>query len=130
MEEFRNENNAEPKISDICNHFNIEEGDALLALESNKSPLSIFERNDEQNSKSVSLAEKLTDGKTETDLVDKLMLKDIIAELPQREQKIILLRYFRDKTQSEIAAELGISQVQISRIEMKILEKLKERMLK
>ena len=54
------------------------------------------------------------------------MLRDCIQNLPEREKKIIILRYFRDKTQSEVAKELGVSQVQVSRIESKILKQFKE----
>ena len=50
------------------------------------------------------------------------------AELPERERKIIFLRYYRDKTQSEVAGELGVSQVQVSRLENKILCKIREKM--
>ena len=57
-----------------------------------------------------------------------MLLKDLIEDLPQREKKVIVLRYFRDKTQSEIAKELGVSQVQVSRIENKVLQKLKDGM--
>ena len=56
------------------------------------------------------------------------MLRDSIKNLPEREKKIIILRYFRDKTQSEVAAELGVSQVQVSRLESKILRKIREKM--
>ena len=55
-------------------------------------------------------------------------MKDGIASLTPREKKIILLRYFRDKTQSEIARELGVSQVQVSRLESKILAKLRDKL--
>ena len=55
------------------------------------------------------------------------MLRDSITNLPDREKKIIILRYFRDKTQSEVAAELGVSQVQVSRLENKILAKIREK---
>ena len=56
------------------------------------------------------------------------MLRDNIRALPERERKLIILRYFRDKTQSEVAAELGVSQVQVSRLESKILAKMREKM--
>ena len=58
----------------------------------------------------------------------KIMLKEALKTLPERERKIVLLRYFRDKTQSEIAKELQISQVQVSRLENKVLETLKEKL--
>ena len=55
-----------------------------------------------------------------------IMLKKVINELPEREKKVLLMRYFRGKTQTEIALNLGISQVQVSRIESKTLELLKK----
>ena len=64
----------------------------------------------------------------EDENIDKMLLKDLIEDLPEREKKVIFLRYFRDKTQSEIAQELGVSQVQVSRIENKVLQKLKDGM--
>ncbi|MBR2398133.1 MAG: sigma-70 family RNA polymerase sigma factor, partial [Clostridia bacterium] len=56
---------------------------------------------------------------------DKIILKNALKSLDERERKILILRYFRDKTQSEIAKYFGLSQVQISRIESKIIKKLK-----
>ena len=59
-------------------------------------------------------------------MVDKILLKSMIEKLPPREKKIIIMRYYRDNTQSEIAKELGVSQVQVSRIENKIIKLFKE----
>ena len=56
------------------------------------------------------------------DIVESLQLKTAIEGLPEREKKVIMLRYFRDMTQSEVASMLGVSQVQVSRIENKIIE--------
>ena len=60
--------------------------------------------------------------------VDKFALNDIINKLEERDKKIILMRYFYDKTQSEIAKRLGVSQVQVSRLENKILENIKKKL--
>ena len=62
------------------------------------------------------------------DFVDNLALKEVIEKLEDRDKKIILLRYFQDKTQSEIAKILGVSQVQVSRLENKILDTLKKKL--
>jgi len=62
------------------------------------------------------------------DFVDKFALKDLIENLEERDKKIILMRYFYDKTQSEIAERLGVSQVQVSRLENKILENLRKKL--
>ena len=61
-------------------------------------------------------------------MIDKFILKDAILSLPEKEKKIILLRYFRGKTQGEVAEILGISQVQVSRMETKIIALLKKKM--
>ena len=57
---------------------------------------------------------------------DKLALTEAIQSLSERERLIVILRYFRDQTQSEVASRLGISQVQVSRLEKKILQSIKE----
>ena len=63
------------------------------------------------------------------DITNNILLKDALRELESRDKKIILMRFFRDKTQSEIAKELGVSQVQVSRLENKILEKLRSKII-
>ena len=66
---------------------------------------------------------------TNNQLIDSIALKDLIKGLSGRERKIILLRYYFDKTQSEIAKELDISQVQVSRLENKILEGFRHKLI-
>jgi len=100
------------------------EEDVVFALDSSKFPLSLYERIDEETGQC--LIDKLACDDNQEDAIDKMMLKDIIGRLPEREKKIILFRYFRDKTQSEVARLLGVSQVQISRLESKIIEKIKQ----
>ena len=72
----------------------------------------------------VSLGDKIADPGDFDDVLDKIILKDAIMKLKDRDRKIIILRYFRDRTQSEVAEELGVSQVQISRLENKILKEI------
>jgi RNA polymerase sporulation-specific sigma factor len=64
---------------------------------------------------------------TESELIDKITLMQILDTLEPREKQIIVLRYFNEKTQTQIAKMLGISQVQVSRLEKKILKELKEK---
>ena len=72
---------------------------------------------------------KLAEAKDESeDTIDKLALNEIIASLNEREQQIIKLRYFNDRTQTDIAKELGISQVQVSRMEKRILKILRDKL--
>jgi RNA polymerase sporulation-specific sigma factor len=77
----------------------------------------------------IYLIDKLTESKDESEnLVDKLALKEIIESLNEKEQELIRLRYFKDRTQTDIAKELGISQVQVSRLEKRILKIMREKL--
>ena len=59
---------------------------------------------------------------------DRLILKNAIDELAERDRKVIVLRYFRDMTQSEVADKIGVSQVQVSRIENRIIKEFREKL--
>lgn len=124
VEEYQQKNVKEPEISKIAEHFNIDEQEVVYILDSSKMPVSIYEKSDEENGKS--LIDKLSDSSNEEEMLNKLTLKDCIKKLPQRERMLIILRYYKDKTQSEIAKILGVSQVQVSRLESKIINKLKK----
>ena len=126
MEEFRNEKGREPTVSEIAEHFKTDEFEVVYTLDSTKMPLSLYEKYDDDSSSYLIDNIKTVDG-TE-DMIDKIMIKDLIASLDERDKKIILLRYYRDKTQSEVAKILGVSQVQVSRLESKILLYLKEKL--
>ena len=65
----------------------------------------------------------------EQTVVNKIAIKDALSALSARERQIIILRYFKDKTQSQIALQLGISQVQVSRIEKKVLAQMRDKII-
>lgn len=94
-------------------------------MDSTKIPVSLFEKINDTDDKSLCLMDKIPSQTKDEDLIDRVILKAVIKELTQREKKIIIMRYFRDMTQSDIAKQLGVSQVQVSRLENKILEKIK-----
>lgn len=124
--QFKASNNSEnPTIEQIAKHFKMDQQEIVFAMDSKKALLSLDEKQDENNPRSRSIMEAIEDPDAMDNLIDNIMLKDILASLPSREKKIIALRYFEDRTQSEIAKTLGVSQVQVSRLEFKILEKLK-----
>ena len=125
IEEYRLKNTYSPTIEEIAEHFNIERADVVLAMDSTHYPLSLNSAENVEDDKATELIDRLPSSDDQDDLIDKIMLKTFIENLPERDKKIIILRYFRDKTQSEIAKELGVSQVQVSRLENKILEKMK-----
>jgi RNA polymerase sporulation-specific sigma factor len=122
IEEYRQKESKEPQIEHLAKEFNTDAAEIIFILESTRYPLSIYAENEEEG---LSLADKIVAKGTPEETIDKMLLKDIIDSLPAREKKIILLRYFRDKTQSEIARELNVSQVQISRLEAKILQRMR-----
>ena len=72
------------------------------------------------------IIEKIADNKNEyNNLVDKITLSEIINKLDEKERKVILLRFYKEQTQSQVGKILGITQVQVSRIEKRVLEKMK-----
>lgn len=117
-----------PTVSELSEHFNVERDDVILAIGSLKPLVSLSESITDESDKPIELIDKLPSKEGEDDLVDKIMLRQMVNELPDRERKIIVWRYFHDRTQSEVAKELGVSQVQISRLEANTLKKLKSKM--
>lgn len=127
VEEYYNYNNKSPTIDEIATKFQVTIQDAVFAMESNRQPISIYQPIGNDDGKELTLIDKIDDGNTIEKELDKMLLYNVIKELNVRDKKIIILRYFRDKTQSEIAKLLGVSQVQVSRLESKILKEIKEK---
>lgn len=124
IDEYQTKNNIAPSIELIANRFNVTQDDVVIAIDSAKMPLSIFDKF-EDDDEGQELIEKIPYTDNEESTLDKIHLASIIESLNERERKIIILRYFRDKTQSEIAETLGVSQVQVSRLENKIIDKIR-----
>lgn len=119
----------EPAISEMAQRLDIPAEDLVMAIEAGYSPESLFNPVGEGDNSSLMLIDKLNDeyNDNESDIIDKLALRQILDTLKPREKQIIILRYFKEKTQVQIAKMLGISQVQVSRIEKKILEDIRNR---
>lgn len=127
IEKFKAENGGdEPTVEQISSALCMDVSDVVLALDSAKAPLSIYEKQDDGDG-ALELIDKISAPYEEEKMVDKIMLRAIIEKLDLRSRKIILLRFFRDKTQAETAKALGVSQVQVSRLENKILAELKNK---
>lgn len=123
IEGYKNEHSDSPTVDVIAAEFKLEPQEVVFAMDSIKFPLSLYDKNDDEHSQS--LMDKLATKENDDDNLDQIILKDIIQTLDEREKKIIILRFYRDKTQSEVARVLNVSQVQVSRLENKILEKIK-----
>ncbi len=121
---IKNIDGRSPTVEEIAAHFEVEPQEVVFAMDSGKIPVSIYDKGDDEQGQAI--YEKLTDGDNTDDTIDKIIVRDGIKNLSEREQKLIDLRYFKDKTQSEVAKELNVSQVQVSRLESKIIQKLRE----
>lgn len=127
IEEYQNKNNDDPTIAQIAKNFDIDEQEVVFAMDSRKSLLSLDDKQDETNPHSRTIMESIEDVDQTENMIDNLVLKDLISELSDRDKKLLALRYFQDKTQSEIADILNVSQVQVSRLENKIIDKLRSK---
>ncbi len=126
IEQYTADHGEQPTPAELAKAFSMEEGDVVLTLSSSRMPVSIYEQTDYKDEKSVTLAEKLPAKDSPEELLDRMVLKAAIEQLPEREKKIVVLRYFRDMTQSEVAKAIGVSQVQISRLESKLIAELRK----
>ena len=110
-----------PTIDEIAAEFSVTKEEVIFAMEASHMPLPLFATGlNEDSEESTCLADKIV-ASNDSDFLDKLMIKNMLDRLPLRERQVILLRYFRNATQSEVARSLHLSQVQVSRIERKVL---------
>ncbi|MGE4271641.1 MAG: SigF/SigG family RNA polymerase sporulation sigma factor [Desulfitobacterium sp.] len=108
----------EPTIGEISENIGVEREDIVSALEAVQSPASIHDTLYQDDSDPIYILDQLPiDKELEPSWFEKIALKEVLAKLPEREQRVLMMRFYEDKTQSEIAALLNLSQVQISRIE-------------
>ncbi len=126
IEQYALENGRQPTVKELAVAFSMEEGEVVFTLGSSRMPVSIDEQGDYKDEKTASLSEKLAAKEDADDLIEHMVLKEAIEKLPPRDRKIVFLRYFRDMTQSEVAKAIGVSQVQISRIESRIIRTFRE----
>jgi RNA polymerase sporulation-specific sigma factor len=117
--------NRVPTIQEIAKEMGVEPEEIVFAQEANRAPASIHETVYENDGDPITLMDQIADEPVTT-WFDKLTLKDAIHRLSEREKLIVYLRYYKDQTQSEVAERLGISQVQVSRLEKKIIARMRE----
>ena len=128
-EELVAETDKEPSVDDIAKRLDCSREAVSRAMEAIVDPISIYEPVYNENGDSVCVLDKICDTSSSDDIwLENIALQDALKSLDTREQKIIYMRYYKDKTQTEIAADIGISQAQVSRIEKAALEKIKKRM--
>jgi len=119
----------EPSVNEMAVRLNISPEELVMALEAGNTPESLYSTVGDGDNSPILLIDRI-DGECnskELDLIDRIALRQVLETLKPREKQIIILRYFKEKTQVQIAKMLGISQVQVSRIEKKILEDIKQK---
>ena len=129
QKEYFYKKGKEISIEEISNELKVPKEDVILSIEATRKPESIEGSVNNTNSKTeknINLIDKLSTDKDEEEiLTNKMVINELINNLNKRERKVILLRYFKGKTQKEVAKIIGVTQVQVSRIERKILDSMK-----
>ncbi len=128
VEEYTLTNGNQPSLKVISEKFGMPESEVVFTMGSTRMPISIYAQGDYKDEKSQQLLDKLPVEDSQEDIIEALELRGAIASLPDRDKKIIILRYFRDMTQSEVAEMMGVSQVQVSRIENRIMESFRKQL--
>ncbi len=123
----------DPTVEEIAGETMLEKEDIALALEAAGEVESIYKPVWQKDGSETYLIDQIKDMSTNTDQVERILnnmvLEQVIEELDEMEKNIIIMRYFQEKTQVEIADKLGISQVQVSRMEKKILINLRKKIV-
>jgi RNA polymerase sporulation-specific sigma factor len=129
-EELQAERDTEPSMDEIAKRLGVEVAPLAHAMEAIVEPLSIYEPVYSEGGDSLYVIDQLADGGSGDELwLENIALKEALRNLSDRERMIIGMRYYRNRTQTEIANEIGISQAQVSRLEKGALEKLRRKMI-
>lgn len=122
---YLNKEGKELSVKEIAEELNVETEEVVYALTTSRPLESINEEVYEENDRTTLIDKISLNTDEESKVVDKIVLQNILNSLSKEEKDIIILRYFREQTQTQVAKLLGISQVQVSRIEKKILGNLR-----
>lgn len=119
----------EPTIEEIAGEIGASKEEVAASIEAGAEVESLYRTVNKNDENSIYLIDKIEEENTEHEqLLNRMVLKELLATLTDKEQEIILRRYFYNETQSQIAKRLGISQVQVSRLEKKILRQMREKL--
>ncbi len=126
QDKLRGDLGREPGVNEIASLLEMEKEDIVVAMEACQAPAYMHDVMPGEEREQLSLIDRLANDEGNVLLLEKLALREALAQLEPREQEVILRRFFKDETQSRIADDLGVSQVQVSRIEKRAINKLKE----
>ena len=115
-------------IDEIAKEVGVSREEIIIAMES-KNPVNSIYENESNDEDGMSIIDRISTGIDEQNLItNKIAVTDLIKKLNDREKQVILLRYFRGKTQTEVANIIGVNQVQVSRIERKVLQEMRKKL--
>lgn len=126
-EKLITEKGREPRIEEIAKELGVPRQDVVIALEAISEPISLYEPVFSESGDTIYVLDQLGDHNDDMNWLNEISLKEAIEHLGKREKRILNLRFFRGKTQVEVAKEIGISQAQVSRLEKCALNKIKNR---
>ena len=124
-EQITNEKGREPNITEIAEALGLPPEDVVIALESIVEPVSLYEPVFSDGGDTIYIMDQIKGGTTDGDWLEEIAIKEAIHDLSPREKKILSMRFIDGKTQTEVAAEIGISQAQVSRLEKGAMSKIK-----
>ena len=126
-EAYQAEHQREPTVDQIAQRLGLKREDVVMALDAVVEPVSLFEPIYSDGGDTVCVMDRVRDKKnTDEAWLEHIALEDAISKLSQREQRILAMRFFQGKTQTEVSAEVGISQAQVSRLEKNALKQIKK----
>ena len=131
QKEYLNKYGKEITLEQLAKELKTSKEDIAMALDSARPVNSIEDSQyrDNKTDKTISLIDQLSSGKDEeNEITNRIAIKKLISELKDNEKEVILLRYYKGKTQMKVAKILGITQVQVSRIERKVLDNMKRKL--
>ena len=131
QKEYLNKYGKEITLEQLAKELKTSKEDIAMALDSARPVNSIEDSQyrDNKTDKTINLIDQLSSGKDEeNEITNRITIKKLISELKDNEKEVILLRYYKGKTQMQVAKILGITQVQVSRIERKVLDNMKRKL--
>ena len=127
-EEMKERLNREPTVEELAEKLEVEKEELALALESGGEVESLHKPIYQKDGNEIQLMDKLEEKEEQEEkILNHMLLQQLLEQLKKEERQLIYMRYFANKTQSEIGKTMGISQVQVSRLEKKILGYLREK---
>ncbi len=124
-ERIMNDEQREPSVEEIAKEMGVKKEAVVLALEAIVDPVSLYDPVYCDAGDTIYVMDQIGDNNSDIDWIDEILLKKSMKELPEREKRILTMRFMTGMTQTEVANEIGISQAQVSRLEKCALDRIK-----